>query len=391
MRAESPSLGSGRPNWLRLWFWLLAVWASFTVLGTWFNYQALLVRNRPISWGEAIRMNLAGYGIWALVLTPLVLFLCARLSLDKENLLKLVPGHLLGIAGVLCIDVCLKVSLDRFVFPDAKPHAFAAGFRRYVFSEAEADIQIYLLIAVASYVVAYYSQLRAQEKHAAELETSLVRAELQVLKMQLQPHFLFNTLHSVAALIRKDPRGAEKMICSLGDLLRLTLAAGDTPKVTLRRELEFLEIYLDIQRVRFHDRLVTTISADDDVDDALVPYVLLQPLVENAIKHGVSRRPGLSRVEVDIRRQGPDLCISVVNEDAESHRSIQTDGLGIGLDNIRNRLRILYESRSELAVRALPGGRFQVEVRIPFEREPVAAAEAQVSLTAITSVMELGQ
>jgi hypothetical protein len=345
----------------------LGLWLTFCVLGTLFNYQALLARGRPISWEQAIKMNLAGYGIWAFLLTPVVLCLCAKFPLSRGGLLKLGSAHALSIAATSCTDVCIKTLLGGRVFPGAQSHPFSTQFHKYFFSEAEADIQIYLLIAVIGYVVAYYSALRAQERHAAELETNLVRTKLRVLKTQLQPHFLFNTLHSVAALVRKDPRGAEKMICSLGDLLRLTLADEDVPKVTLRRELELLHMYLDIQRVRFQDRLVPQIEVDQAALDSMVPYLLLQPLVENAIKHGVARmrEPGI--IELRMRQESGELSIAIVNDSATASPVPEDERLGIGLENLRSRLHMLYGSGGTLTAMKLPGRRFQVEVRIPVE------------------------
>jgi len=380
---------AGRPNWLRVWIGLLGLWATFAVLGTWFNYQALLARSHPISWIQAIRMNLAGYGIWAFLLTPLVLFLCAKLPLAKGKLLKLGSIHVLAITAAVSIDVCIKTLLGGRAFPGAQSHPFFTQFHKYVFSEAEADIQIYLLIAVIGYVVAYYSALRAQERHAAELETSLIRTKLQVLKTQLQPHFLFNTLHSVAALVRNDPRAAEKMICSLGDLLRWTLAAEDVAKVTLQREIEFLQMYLDIQKVRFQDRLVTEIEVDDEVMGCMVPYLLLQPLVENAIKHGVSRMRGTGRIEICIRQDSCDLSIAVVNDSNSATPVPDEERLGIGLENIRTRLSMLYGSRGALITRELAGGRFRVEVRVPFETEPTLEPQRAVTSAAILQELEV--
>jgi two-component system LytT family sensor kinase len=391
MTMEAPSWRAGRPNWLRVWMGLLGLWATFAVLGTWFNYQALLARNHPITWTVAIRMNLVAYGIWAFLLTPLVLFLCARLPLGRRGFYKLASAHLLSITAAVCIDVLIKTLVGGRVFPGAQSHPFGAQFYKYFFSEIEGDIQIYLLIAVLGYVVAYYSELRGQERHAAELETNLIRAELQVLKTQLQPHFLFNTLHSVTALVRKDPRAAEKMICSLGDLLRLTLAAEDNPKVTVRRELEFLEMYLDIQRVRFQDRLVTEIDVAEDVLDADVPYLLLQPLIENAIKHGVARQRGLGRIEVSIRRESDFISISVMNDNSVAVAAPEGENLGIGLGNIRSRLRILYDSKAHLLVRELPDAHFQVEVRLPFERQTVPGPQRPVLSRTLVTEMEVGR
>jgi two-component system LytT family sensor kinase len=376
MFAETTHSPAGRPNWFRVWVGLLGLWAAFAIQGTFFNYETFLTRNRAISWTQAIRMNLTAYGIWAFLLTPIVLFLCSRLELDRRRLFKLVSAHLVAVAAAASIDVCIKTLLGGLVFPGAQSHPFGGQFHKYFASEAEADVQIYLLIAVIGYVVAYYSKLRMQERHAADLETNLVKAELQLLKTQLQPHFLFNTLHSVAALVRKDPQAAEKMICSLGDLLRLTLAAEDTPKVPLRRELDFLRMYLDIQKVRFRDRLVTEINIEPQAMDTIVPYLLLQPLVENAIKHGVARRPGKGKVEVEIRKDTDMLSISVVNDKGSAQPVPAHERFGIGLENIRCRMRILYDSRGELVCRELPGERFQVEVRIPIEGIPAPQLEA---------------
>jgi two-component system LytT family sensor kinase len=369
------------PNWLRVWSGLLILWTIFAALGSWFNHGFEVTRGHPITWVQSICMNLFGYGIWAVVLTPLVLFCCARMPLARNQSIKIVSAHLLAIAVTVWIDVLIKTQWGANVFPNIRPLPFAPQFQRIFFSEAEADIQIYLVVAVIGYVVAYFTEIRGQEWRAAQLETNLVRAELQVLKMQLQPHFLFNTLHSVAALVDTDPRAAKKMICSLGDLLRMSLVSEDSPEATLQRELSFLERYLDIQRVRFQDRLMMEIRVTDGILDAKVPYLLLQQLVENAIKHGVARRPGCGRVAIDVSRQAEDVCILVVNDSGTSHVPDE-DRLGIGLENIRSRLRMLHGFRGRLVTEELSDGRFQVEVRLPFQagvpaernHQPVAAA-----------------
>lgn len=369
------------PNWLRVWSGLLILWTIFAALGSWFNHGFELTRGRPITWVQSIRMNVFGYGIWAVILTPLVLLCCARLPLAKKQWTKLVGAHLLAIAATVWIDVLIKTQWGANVFPNIRPLPFAPQFQKVFFSEAEPDIQIYLVVAVIGYVVAYFTEIRSQEWRAAQLETNLVRAELQVLKMQLQPHFLFNTLHSVAALVDTDPRAAKKMICSLGDLLRMSLASEDSPEASLRQELSFLERYLDIQRVRFQDRLITEIRVADGVLDAKAPYLLLQQLVENAIKHGIARRPGSGRVVIDVCTQADDVCIFVVNDGGTS-RVPEHDRLGIGLENIRSRLRMLYGFRGRLVTAELSDGRFQVEVRLPcqagvltgLDHEPVTAA-----------------
>jgi two-component system LytT family sensor kinase len=356
------------PNWRKVWTELLILWAVFALLGTWLNYGFQAARGRPISWTQAIRINVSAYAIWAFVLTPIVLFLCARIPLDRKVMVRFVPGHLLGMCGTVSLDILLKTLLHKNVYVDLPHLSFGIQLRQYFFSQTEADVQIYLVVVVLGYVVAYYTEVRGQELHASQLETNLVRAELQVLKMQLQPHFLFNTLHSISSLVPTNPRAAQQMICSLGDLLRLSLVREDLPETTLRRELDFLNLYLDIEKARFRDRLVTTIDVAGEVLDARVPYLLLQPLVENAIKHGVSRRPGSGRVEISAFKDSGQLCIRVTNDKGEPYAVAGGDRMGIGLDNTRSRLRILYGSNARLSIQR-PGERFQVEVCMPFRQE----------------------
>jgi two-component system LytT family sensor kinase len=378
MRDEVSFRAGESPNWRRVWVGFLLFWTTFAVVGTWLNYQFLVARGRPISWAQSFRINIVGYAIWAFVLTPAILLLCARLPLARRNWFRIVLAHLFCIAGALCADVLIKTLLHRMIsLPNSPALAFSLRFREYFFHETEPDVQIYLMVAVIAYVIAYYVDLRSQERRAAELQTDLVRAELQVLKMQLQPHFLFNTLHSVAALVNTDPRAAQRMICSLGDLLRMSLVGEDAPEVTLRRELEFLKVYFDIQKVRFQDRLVTEINVASEVLGAKVPYLLLQPLAENAIKHGVGRRSGWGKVEISAYREADNICIFVVNDNGVSHAAPEQGGLGIGLENIRSRLRILYGAKGRLSAQDLSDGRFQVEVRVPFQEDPMVEREVR--------------
>lgn len=377
MRDDTSIRDAESPDWWRVWIGFLILWTAFSVLGTYFNYEFGVVRNRPISWVQSIRMNVIEYGIWAVILTPLVLLLCAKILLARRNWLRFALAHLLSIAGIVFIDVLIKTFWGVNIFPRMTPLPFVPQFQKVLFSEAEPDIHIYLVVAVIGYVVAYYTQLRNQEWQRAELETELVRTDLQVLRMQLQPHFLFNALHSVAALVDTDPRAATKMICSLGDLLRISLAGQDLAEATLRSELEFVDLYLGIQKVRFQDQLVTEISIASDVLDTKVPYLLLQPLAENAIKHGVARRPGRGKLEIRAYRESETVCVRVGNDSDVSDEVPKQERLGIGLDNIRRRLRILYGAEGQLSTHALSDGRFEVEVRVPFKVRPTAPQEFQ--------------
>jgi signal transduction histidine kinase len=380
MESEARFRKAASPDWRRVWAGLLILWTIFAALGTWFNYGLLAARGSPITWAQSIRMNVVWYGIWGMLLTPAVLFICAKMPLAKKQWPLLVAAHAMSMSVIVCFDVLIKALWGTRVFTTMHELPFIAQFKRVFFSQAEPDIQIYLVVAVLSYVVAYYTELRSQEWHRAELENNLVRAKLQVLRTQLQPHFLFNALHSVGALVSSDPRAAQRMICSLGDLLRMSLAGQDHPASTLKQELEFLELYLDVQRVRFQDQLVMKIRFDADILNAEVPYLLLQPLAENAIKHGVAKRPGC-RVEICARKEADMVCVNVVNDNGAAHDDREHERLGIGLENIRSRLRILYGDKGRLCTQTLPNGRFQVEVWIPFRNGP----RSELEIHALTS------
>ncbi len=384
-----PNRSKATPNWYRVWLGFASLWMFFALVGTWLNYEFLLARGHPTSWGHALRMNISFYAIWAIVLTPVVLFLCARLPLTRKNLVKVIAVHLVAIVALVATDTLIKALVHALVFQGEPPFGFVPRLRVYLFSQTEADIQIYILVAVMGYVLAYYSELRSQEWHAARLENDLIRAELQVLRMQMQPHFLFNTLHSISALVNSNPRAAQKMICSLGELLRMSLAGGDVQEVTLKRELEFVQCYLDIQRVRFMNRLTTEINIDEDVLNAEVPYLFLQPLVENAIKHGVARQPGLGKVEIRACKEDRGVCVSVSNDDPTPHDAPpEHERLGIGLENVRNRLRILYGPKGRLETHESPSGVFRVEVHIPLREATLLGSQTEPFLFAAELLQE---
>jgi sensor histidine kinase YesM len=210
----------------------------------------------------------------------------------------------------------------------------------------------------------YYRLYRDRELRAARLEGALAGAQLQALQAQLQPHFLFNTLNAIASLIPESPAAAEEMVESLADLLRASLRDGREHEIPLEREMEILDQYLRIQELRFQDRLRVRRALPAELAAALVPPLLLQPLVENAIKHGVAPRPGGGLVSV--RAEGSrDQVVIVVEDDGPGFTGAARDGAGLGLANTRERLERLYGDASALVVGDRPGGGASVTVRLP--------------------------
>jgi LytS/YehU family sensor histidine kinase len=234
-----------------------------------------------------------------------------------------------------------------------------------------------VLLAVFGFVSTYATSwvehlVREASKESAERQrvvTRLVQSELDTLKLQLNPHFLFNALNSAMALIATNPPAAERMVSELSDFLRLVLSTSSEQEVPLERELGLLDRYVAIQRVRFQDRLTVTCNIEDGVRAALVPSLLLQPLVENAIRHGVGPRAGAGYVHVTARRLGDKLSITILDDGVgvRARRSRERSrGTGLGLTNTTTRLTHLYGEGHEFESGPRDEGGYAVRITIPF-------------------------
>jgi sensor histidine kinase YesM len=230
----------------------------------------------------------------------------------------------------------------------------------------------YLFLIGLAYALAYRRESEARALNSSQLETRLVEAQLQSLQRQLHPHFLFNTLNTISGLIRTDPDGADVMIDRLGDLLRMTLHKSSIQEVSLKEELDVLQKYLEIERTRFGNRLNVEMHVQPETLDAQVPSLVLQPLVENAIRHGIApnARPGW--IAVHAERAAGELVLQVLDSgDGLPPDRLMALNRGVGLDNTRARLAHLYRDRYEFTFSNLERG-FCVTIRIPFEVETTA-------------------
>ncbi|MEO7966408.1 MAG: histidine kinase [Gemmatimonadaceae bacterium] len=226
---------------------------------------------------------------------------------------------------------------------------------------------------VATYATRWQERLSTRYSDASraseQLQSKLDQAQLQTLKLQLQPHFLFNTLNAITALVHRDPDRAEQMVTGLSELLRFSLGSVGEQEITVARELEVLEHYVGIQQVRFQDRLSVRIHVEPGTSDALVPNLILQPLVENAIKHGIAPRAAEGRVNVDVRRSD-GMLVLIVRDDGIGERSDASRREGVGLSNTRARLASLYGDAHKLEAGGLAAGGFEVRIVIPFHTDP---------------------
>jgi len=329
---------------------------AFTLLGLLFSSQVWIdyaYARHPIAWWRASGVALADWYVWAAA-TPVVVWLARRVRIERRRW-----------AAPLVVHVLVSVVLTVVKQPiDAISAAAITGVVRGPFSFLKIYVTLitYWAIVGVVYAVDQHRASRAAELRAAQLQTALARAQVQSLQMQLHPHFLFNTLNAIAALMREDVEAADAMMARLGDLLRIALATAEQPEVPLRRELDFVQLYLDIQLARMGDRLTVRVSADPDTLDVPVPTLLLQPLVENAIRHGAASRPGPATIDLRARRDGSTLVLAV-DDDGPG----PPDGMkgGYGLENTRLRLAASYGSSASLTLARGARGGASAEVRLP--------------------------
>jgi LytS/YehU family sensor histidine kinase len=229
---------------------------------------------------------------------------------------------------------------------------------------------IYWAVLGIKYAVNYYRMYQERELRAAQLENQLAQTRLQVLKNQLHPHFLFNTLNNISELVYKDPEAAEQMIASLSDLLRIALDKLDVQEVSLQQELEFLEKYLEIEQMRFHDRLEVRYEIAPEALDARVPNMILQPLVENAIKYGIAPRAEGGSIEIGAKRTNGHLNLKVADDGlGVPFGDVANLNEGVGLSNTRARLKHLYGAEHNFVLQPRDGGGLRLDLQIPFKAE----------------------
>jgi hypothetical protein len=324
---------------------------------------------RPEVTSALIRLAFLEYGIWALLTVPIFWLADRASAAEAHRIRRIVMLLLLGLVIAIAVDSALRMARVHWL-PRPPGRRFQPGpFDNIVRFEFLDDFMIYLAVLGAAIARDYYRryQVRLDETRrlsaeSARLQAQLAGARLDALRSQLNPHFLFNTLNAVGALVERDPRGVRKMIARLSDLLRHTLEESPEQEITLEREGDLLQRYMDIMEVRFQGRLETSILIEDNVRDALVPNLVLQPLVENAFKHGGSVDEGRARVEVRAHRAGNDLVLSVSNTGPAP--TVSPDG--VGLANTRNRLRELYGASQTFELRAAEGGGAIAEIRLPY-------------------------
>jgi hypothetical protein len=320
-----------------------------------------------LGYGGALLISLAHWAPWAA--WALVVFaVCDRVPLERGRLGRALAVHVPLSLLTMLLMIAVLVAVDHGLGIIREGRTLESHFVIQLRSYAELELILYWAVVGAHAAFRWHEAYTAQSALRARLEADLSAATLRALKAQLNPHFLFNALNSVMTLITSDPPAAQRMLVRLSELLRITLATNDAQEVSVEQELALVERYLEIERIRFGDRLAVVIEADAEARGSRVPALLLQPLVENAIVHGLSQRPGPGRVEVRARVSGSNVVLSVRDDGPGVRRPSSHAGAGIGLGNLRARLERLYGEAFELAVTDDPRGGACVTVVIPGAR-----------------------
>ncbi len=354
-------------------FRYLGLWTAVAVV---FAVQRSLedgLHGQSWSWFDYLRWSLIQWYTWA-ALAPLVFRLAARYPIQA-------PVRLRGLGMQLPASVAvtfLAMVAGAMVSTLFEPSGFAEQLGYFVAQHFAVGLLTYWALFAIRQAMHFHAEQARREVEAGRLAAELAQSRLQVLKTQLQPHFLFNTLHAIKALMEEDTLSAEDMLQRLSELLRAFLEDYDGQEISLRRELALLDLYLGIQRTRFRDRLDTRIYVEPGVLDCAVPSLILQPVVENAIRHGIGRRVGEDCIEIEARREGDSLCIDVRNRNSTLEAAPgPAQGHGVGLANTRLRLRELYGEAAQVRLDMTWPEGVACRIRLPLREieEPDEAPE----------------
>lgn len=352
--------------WFAIWFGAATVISLLR-----FSYQYLddLAAQRTGTLLPRLIEETTGCFTSTLLFVGVVLFVL-RFRLQRDNWWRRLPAYLFGMVLFSAAHTTLMWSTRNLIFPLAGLGNYDYGilFYRYLMEFSNQVIFYWITVAV-THLIALYRESREREIRTAQLEAELAQAQLQALQSQIQPHFLFNALNTISAVIYEDAQAADMMIVRLSNFLRSLLSASPSQEVTLREELHFLNLYLDIMRPRFEERLQVTFAVEQGIHEALLPKLLLQPLVENAIKHAADPLSGAVSIAVEATRKNGSLLLRVIDNGPGLESAEQTLlNKGVGLSNTAERLKHLYGDRQQLLINNGDNGGLLIEVSLPFHK-----------------------
>jgi two-component system, LytTR family, sensor kinase len=360
---------TGRENsFENRWIRWLTYWLAWTFVGLFFasqTYLAYKYSSGDPHLGAILKFVLSDWYIWAL-LAPGIIWLARRLAFEREHRARNLGVHLLASVAATLLHGSLNNLCRHYILGFSGSISLAYAFHSSV-------VTYWILVGVA-WGYDYYVRYRQGELRAAQLSVQLAQAQLLALRTQLHPHFLFNTLNAISALVHRDAEAADRMVARLSDLLRLTIEGIGVQQVPLAKEIDFLKRYLEIEQARFADRLTVEMQISPETLAACTPYLILQPLVENAIRHGIAPRSQPGRVAICAQRENGFLILEVRDNGAGlAPGSTVPAREGVGLSSTRARLEKLYGERQRFEMKNGPSGGFVVTLTFPFE--PASAAD----------------
>lgn len=365
--------------WL-IWVASFGVWSFVALAAALTIYEAYRSTSTPMPFKNALGLELCQILTYA-PLTPFVFAFATRYPIRRENWVSRFLLYLAAGLAFTAVHVALRCVTPwgfwdpryrdwRSAIWDSSAHAFRVQWsilpRQFLYGLVDDIAETFVPIVLAAHAVSYNRRLREREIRAIQLEGQLAKARLQALKSQLQPHFLFNTMHSISSLMLTDIQAADQMMTRLGDMLRMSLNSAGTQITTLNREVEFLNCYLEIEKVRFAERLNTVLDIAPETLDASVPHLLLQPLVDNAVKHGISKLHSGGQIRISARSQDDQLQIEIRDNGPGLAKYGSRASTGVGLRITRERLESLYGQDHSVELLSIPGGGAVARVCIPF-------------------------
>src|SRR5262245_33630735 len=373
-------MSNPKTNWRRAAL-LFAAWTLIGLVFAAVSYGVALSQNdKRFGIAASLKLNLVLFYLWG-VFSPVILRFCRRFRvefrrLSIRNLMVHVPAIVIFAAVHETLLLAILWSLtpstrgELTTITDYYARHFGYGF--YI------DLIIASLIVIGAHALLYYDDFRASELQQSSLKTQLAQAQLRALKMQVHPHFLFNTLHSISSLVLEDPKKANSMIARLGDFLRLTVESSEQQLVTLKEETEFLRCYLDIEQVRFGDRLTVAFELEPQTLSAQMPHLILQPVVENAIQHAIAPRAAQGHINIEAKRLDNLLRVAISdNGPGMSSNAMAPEKKCVGLINVPTRLEQIYGPDFRLELINGENGGLTVVMEIPFHREANPGMEQQ--------------